>query len=137
MISTNKFLTSVLGAVILSASLPTAAYVNNDTFGVVAIASERSTDITSKDYGVIHCVSIEFQKSDRSLVIVHGKSDQGFSGGMIYETDAKNGSSVLFSPNSFWGGILHHIEPSQDDAIIQVRIAVASLCQGALYNEKS
>jgi hypothetical protein len=134
---TRRLIVSFLCLSVLTASGVNAfASTSDKVFGVVAITKERSTTVKTKDYGTLSCVSVEFQRLNRSLVIINGKSDLGFSGGMIYETD-ENGNADLFTPHSVWGGVLHHTEPGLDDAIIQVRLAVASICLGAFRDKVS
>lgn len=135
MSSCKIFVLSILGALALSVNFSLADYPK-EAFGTVAITKERSVEVPTKDYGTLHCVGIEFQRPKSSLVIINGKSDQGFSGGMIYEID-EQGSTELFALNSVWGGVLYHTEPGYDDATIQVRLAVASICLGALHNMAS
>lgn len=132
MVHSKKYL--VLSLCALCANAPANAIVaeNEDFFGIV-ITKERTVVVKTSDYGTLDCASIEFKRADKKLVIVNGKSDLGFSGGMIYEADNK-GNTELFAPHSVWGGIIHHAEPGFDDATIQVRLAVASLCQDALFN---
>ncbi len=133
MVHSKKYLVLSLCAICVSTPAGAIVAEKEDFFGIV-ITKERTTIVSTKDYGRLDCTSIEFRRLNKKLVIVNGKSDQGYSGGMIYVSD-NEGNADLFAPHSVWGGIIHHAEPGFDDATIQVRLAVASLCQDALYNK--
>lgn len=111
-----------------------AANINDGKqFGVVVVSKEKTVAVETKDYGTVHCTGVEYHTPSKSTIIIYGKSDKGFSGGMIYEETEKNKFPTLLGSNSFWGGILAHEEQGIDDAVISVRTAVASICQSRLY----
>lgn len=53
---------------------------------------------------------------------------------MVYETE-EQGFPRLLTPDSVWGNQPHHEEADFGDTTHNIHIAVASLCQDALYNQ--